>query len=77
MLAQPGPPPFRSVPKEERSSAVSLAFTGLHIGSIIGLLAAPVLIETTGWRSLFLVFGATGFAWYIAFEALMAEVTNE
>ena len=62
------------MPKEERSSAVSLAFTGLHIGSIIGLLAAPVLIEATGWRSLVLVFGATGFVWYIAFEALMAEV---
>ena len=50
----------RCVPKEERSSAVSLAFTGLHIGSIVGLLAAPVLIEAGGWRSLFIVFGASG-----------------
>lgn len=66
----------RTVPKEERSSAVSLAFTGLHIGSIVGLLAAPVLIEAAGWRSLFLVFGAAGLAWFIAFEALMAEVRS-
>lgn len=50
----------RCVPKEERSSAVSLAFTGLHIGSIVGLLAAPALIEAAGWRSLFIVFGASG-----------------
>ena len=67
----------RCVPKEERSSAVSIAFTGLHIGSIVGLLASPVLIQAAGWRSLFIVFGATGLIWFIAFEALMAEVQRD
>ncbi len=67
----------RIVPKQERSTAVSLAFTGLHIGSIVGLLAAPILIDAGGWRSLFLAFGSVGLIWYVAFESLMAEVNAD
>ncbi|GAX83393.1 hypothetical protein CEUSTIGMA_g10818.t1 [Chlamydomonas eustigma] len=67
----------RIVRKEERASAVSLAFTGLHIGSIVGLLAAPALINAAGWRALFLAFGAAGLVWYIIFEALMLEVQTD
>ena len=50
----------RIVRKEERASAVSLAFAGLHVGSIVGLLAAPILIGAAGWRALFVTFGAAG-----------------
>jgi len=67
----------RTVRKEERSSAVSLAFTGLHIGSIIGLLAAPLLINSLGWRALFVVFGSAGLVWYVGFESFMAGLNKE
>ena len=50
----------RTVPKENRASAVSLAFAGLHLGSIVGLLAAPVVISTQGWETLFVASGAMG-----------------
>lgn len=50
----------RTVPANERASAVSTAFAGLHFGSIIGLLASPVIINSYGWKSLFYIFGAAG-----------------
>ncbi len=57
-MTQQSPPPLDA--QEERSSAVSLAFTGLHFGSIVGLVGAPLLINSLGWRALFWVFGAAG-----------------
>jgi ACS family sodium-dependent inorganic phosphate cotransporter len=62
----------RIVPPEERSRAVSFVFGGLHVGSILGLLAAPALITHFGWESVFVVFGAAGLAWVLWFEQLMA-----
>jgi ACS family sodium-dependent inorganic phosphate cotransporter len=62
----------RIVPPEERSRAVSFVFGGLHVGSILGLLAAPALITHCGWESVFVVFGAAGLAWVLWFEQLMA-----
>jgi ACS family sodium-dependent inorganic phosphate cotransporter len=50
----------RVVPKEQRSSAISMAFSGTHVGAIAGMLAAPVLVELFGWRSIFYSFGALG-----------------
>lgn len=32
----------------------------LLAGSIVGLLAAPALINLIGWRAMFVVFGAAG-----------------
>ncbi len=37
----------RSIDKSERARATSFIFGGLHIGSLIGLLAAPPLIEVS------------------------------
>lgn len=39
----------RVVKKEERGAAVSLAFTGLHVGSVVGLTVAPLIIDQWGW----------------------------
>lgn len=38
----------RTIDKSERARATSFIFGGLHIGSLIGLLAAPPLIEVCG-----------------------------
>jgi len=66
----------RTVPKEQRAGAVSTAFAGLHVGSILGLLASPAIINTFGWRTLFLTFGAVGILWYAAFESLMRNIAE-
>jgi ACS family sodium-dependent inorganic phosphate cotransporter len=64
----------RVVPQQERSTAVSFVFGGLHVGSILGLLAAPYLITNFGWETVFMVFGAAGLVWVLWFEQLMADI---
>lgn len=61
----------RVVPPAERSRAVAFVFTGLHIGSITGLLAAPALINWLGWQSVFVVFGGAGLVWVAWYESLV------
>ena len=46
--------------QEERSRAISFIFSGLHIGSLLGLLVAPPLIENFGWETVFYLFGVAG-----------------
>ena len=57
------------VPATERARAVSLVWGGLDLGSVVGLLIAPVLIALAGWQSVFYVFAAMGFAWCLAWPA--------
>ncbi|KAL6749075.1 major facilitator superfamily domain-containing protein [Haematococcus lacustris] len=59
-----------AVPAPERSRAVSFIFGGLHVGSILGLLACPWLIHNWGWQSVFFSFGASGLLWAAWFEWL-------
>ncbi|KXZ49968.1 hypothetical protein GPECTOR_18g125 [Gonium pectorale] len=66
----------RAVPASERARAVTFIFSGFHVGSILGLLAAPWLIAHAGWRSVFLTFGALGLVWWLWFEqAIMSSIT--
>jgi len=64
----------RSVPAAERASAVSFAFAGLHVGSIIGLIASPAIITSFGWPALFYLFGGVGALWLFWFENLMRDI---
>ena len=64
----------RLVPASERSTAVSVVFGGLHVGSILGLLAAPALIDHAGWEAVFVAFGAAGLLWVAWFEQLIADI---
>ncbi|GIL55638.1 hypothetical protein Vafri_11192 [Volvox africanus] len=66
----------RAVPPGERARAVTFIFSGFHVGSILGLLAAPWLIAHSGWRSVFITFGALGLVWWLWFEqGIMARIT--
>ena len=38
-------------------------FNGFNIGSVLGLSLAPLIIEQTGWRTVFYIFGGIGVAW--------------
>ncbi|XP_024532841.1 probable anion transporter 6, chloroplastic isoform X1 [Selaginella moellendorffii] len=58
----------RTVSANERSRAVSVIFGGLSVGSIAGLLFAPVFIENFGWQSVFYVFGLLGLFWCLLFN---------
>lgn len=44
----------RLVDTSQRSRATSYMFGGLHVGSLLGLLVAPPLIETFGWQTVLL-----------------------
>ncbi|KAG1327102.1 putative anion transporter 6, chloroplastic [Cocos nucifera] len=58
----------RSIPLQERSRAVAFVFGGLSVGSILGLLLAPPLIQNFGWESVFYIFGFLGIIWCLVFE---------
>ncbi|KAF3335134.1 putative anion transporter 6 [Carex littledalei] len=58
----------RSIPLEERSRAVAIVFGGLSIGSVLGLLLAPSIIQNFGWESVFFAFGLVGIIWCLIFE---------
>lgn len=58
----------RLIPLEERSRAVSFVFGGLSVGSVLGLLLAPPLIESFGWESVFYMFGFFGIVWFLGFQ---------
>ncbi|KAI9125878.1 hypothetical protein K1719_003296 [Acacia pycnantha] len=58
----------RSIPMEERSRAVAFVFGGLSVGSVMGLLLAPPIIQNFGWESVFYIFGLSGIAWFLGFR---------
>ena len=53
----------RSISVEERGRAVAFVFNGFNVGSVLGLSLAPLIIETFGWRSVFVAFGGLGLVW--------------
>ena len=53
------------IPGAERARAVSLVWGGLDLGSVIGLLVAPVLITAFGWQAVFYAFAVLGLVWWL------------
>ena len=51
------------VPPRERSRAVSLVYSGMYIGSMLGLGISPGICESAGWPSVFYSFGTIGVLW--------------
>jgi len=58
---------------EERARAVSLVFGGMDVGNVIGLLVAPVLIETFGVSSVFYLFAGIGFLWVVGWPLALGK----
>jgi len=56
------------VPAVERSRSLSLIYSGMYMGSVVGLLACPKLISEFGWQSVFYSFGALGLFWWILWQ---------
>ncbi|XP_054806017.1 probable anion transporter 6, chloroplastic [Prosopis cineraria] len=66
----------RTIPLEERSRAVAFVFGGLSVGSVMGLLLAPPLIQHFGWESVFYIFGLLGISWFWGFQFLEERDTD-
>nr|DAD18948.1 TPA_asm: hypothetical protein HUJ06_020411 [Nelumbo nucifera] len=52
------------VPVSERSRSLALVYSGMYLGSVIGLAFSPVLIHNFGWPSVFYSFGSLGSIWF-------------
>ncbi|OIV99888.1 hypothetical protein TanjilG_26226 [Lupinus angustifolius] len=65
-----------TIPTEERSRAVAFVFGGLSVGSVMGLLLAPPLIQNFGWDSVFYLFGLLGIAWFLGFQVVEGDATQ-
>ncbi|XP_078446090.1 major facilitator superfamily protein [Wolffia australiana] len=52
------------VPVSERSRSLGLVYSGMYLGSVIGLGLSPILINRFGWPSVFYSFGSLGSIWF-------------
>ncbi|KAL2634291.1 hypothetical protein R1flu_005770 [Riccia fluitans] len=60
----------RWVPVEERSRSLALVYSGMYLGSVIGLAFSPSLIHAFGWPSVFISFGSLGAIWLTFWQRL-------
>ena len=47
----------------ERARAIALHFSGVAFGTMIALLASPMIVIAIGWQSVFYISGALGIVW--------------
>ena len=51
---------------------MAFTFSGFNVGSILGLSVAPFIMEKTGWRGMFDIFGSFGALWIVLALGLFA-----
>jgi MFS transporter, ACS family, solute carrier family 17 (sodium-dependent inorganic phosphate cotransporter), other len=61
------------VPAPFVSRSLSAVYSGMHMGSILGLLLAPFIMDAFGWPAIFTAFGVAGVLWTILFVVTTAE----
>uniref|UniRef100_A0A8C6UWA9 Solute carrier family 17 member 6a n=1 Tax=Neogobius melanostomus TaxID=47308 RepID=A0A8C6UWA9_9GOBI len=52
-------------PPLERSRLATLSFCGSYAGAVVAMPLAGVLVQYTGWSSVFYVYGSFGIVWYM------------
>lgn len=52
------------IPVSERSRSLALVYSGMFLGSVIGLAFSPILIQKFAWPSVFYSFGSLGIVWF-------------
>jgi ACS family hexuronate transporter-like MFS transporter len=60
-------------PKRERALAVGIFNAGTNVGAVLAPIVVPVITIAWGWRWAFLITGAIGFLWLIAWLPLYGE----
>jgi MFS family permease len=56
------------VPRDARSRALTLIYSGGQLGTILALLTAPIIIDRAGWPAVFVVYGSLGLIWAGAWQ---------
>lgn len=56
------------VPVGERSRSLALVYSGMYLGSVLGLSLSPGLIHSLGWPSVFYSFGSLGVFWFLFWQ---------
>eukprot|EP00892_Ulva_mutabilis_P002002 jgi/Ulvmu1/11802/UM080_0013.1 len=54
------------VPKENKAQSLAAIYSGVQVGTVVSLLAAPLIIRAFDWQSVFYIFGSIGFVWLAA-----------
>ncbi|MDT5121494.1 MAG: transporter, family, hexuronate transporter [Acidobacteriota bacterium] len=57
-------------PKKERALATGIFNAGTNVGAIVTPLTVPWIVGRYGWRTAFIITGALGFIWLVAWIAL-------
>jgi ACS family hexuronate transporter-like MFS transporter len=57
-------------PKKERALATGIFNAGTNVGAIVTPLTVPWIAHHLGWRKAFIITGALGFLWLVAWLAL-------
>ena len=65
------------VPVRERSRSIALVYSGMYLGSILGLGLSPYFIQKAGWPSVFYGYGSLGVFWYLWWERSWASAPAE
>lgn len=61
------------VPRSLRSRSLGLVYSGMYIGSVVGLVVSPILLERFGWSSIFVPFGVLGVVWFAVWNNLVSS----
>lgn len=64
------------IPPHERAKAVSLATSGMYLGSAAAMLVLPQVVARAGPEALLKLVGALGFAWLLMWAAVGREVPH-
>lgn len=65
------------MPIKERSRSLALVYSGMFVGSVLGLGVSPHMIQTCGWPSVFYIFGCLGLVWYAMWSNRAASTPAE
>lgn len=64
------------VPMKERSRSLALVYSGMYLGSVLGLSLSPGLIHGLGWPSVFYSFGSLGVVWSLFWQQKVTELRS-
>jgi Major Facilitator Superfamily len=67
----------RWVPALERSRSLALVYSGMYVGSMLGLGVSPGLIHANGWPSVFYIFGSLGVIWWVVWSFFAASTPSD
>lgn len=61
------------VPRKFRSRSLGLVYSGMYIGSVLGLVISPYMLNKYGVSSIFVPFGVLGFVWFFLWNRFVSS----